>query len=178
MSSRVMFSSVIDELTDSIQRFAVIRNETAFESELDVLMGRMESASLDPLDKWEILQANYSKLKYLHETVNFYNLPSQGKFMISLEKFMDNIDRQNQYYLGHIDWDSRESEFKIEGKLIKRCLKSSLNRNDPINKLADVLKAYEILVCIVEDFRGEKCENILEPEFLDEFEPPKKRAKV
>jgi hypothetical protein len=89
---------------------------------------------------------------------------------------MEKIDTQTQFYLSKIDW-GMDSDFKLESRLIKKCLENSLNQNNPVDKLKYVLTAYEILVVIVEDLRGEKCETILDQRFLDEFQPPSKKQR-
>jgi len=171
------FSSVIDALTDSLCRFAIVQDHTSFESELDTIIGSMKKVDVNPDDKWEILQSNYSKLKYLQETINFYNVPTEGKFITSLAKFMESIDKQSDYYLREIFWDS-ETEFYDESQDIKCFLEISLLETDPVQKLSLVIKAYRILVSIVEDFRRETCQNLLDDEFLDEFAPKVKKARV
>jgi hypothetical protein len=174
----VKFSSVIDALTDSIQRFGVTRDENTFESQLNFIMSKMDKVVIEIEDKWDVLQSNYSKLKYLYELCSFYNMPTEGVFVRSLEFFCESMDKQTQDYLSQIDWDSQESDFRIEGRIIKKCMEKSLQRGNVYEKIADILKAYEILVCIVEDIRGEKYEYYVEPEFVKEFQPPQKRRKV
>ena len=175
--SKVRFSSVIDALTDRLQRFGVTQDENYLDIELDYIVNKMTCVKVEVDDKWDILQENYSKLKYLYELVNFYNMPTEGKFIKSLEKFMEKIDKQNQFYLREIDWDCDYIDFKIECSIIKKSIEKSLQRNNVFKKLADVLKAYEILVCVVEDIRGEQCEVFVEPEWLEHFERPLKRSK-
>lgn len=172
------FSSVIDALTDSIQRFVVIQDTNRFDSELNFIVDKMSGVKVETDDKWEILQANYSRLKYLHECVNHYNLPTEGTFVSSLHRFMENIDKQTLFYLQKVDWYDRGSEFYIEACVIKNCLESSIAQLDVFKKLENVLKGYEILVCIVEDIRDEKRDTILDEEFLNEFEPRKKKQRV
>ena len=88
------------------------------------------------------------------------------------------MDVQTEAYLQDIHWDSPESDFTIEGSIIKKCLEKSLKQTNVYDKLGDVLKAYDILVTIVEDFRCEKYEYHLDSEFIEEFEPRKKRTKL
>jgi hypothetical protein len=178
MNPGVRFSSVIDALTDSIQRFGVQRNEDVLESELNYLVNIFDKVGIETTDKWEVLQDNYSKLIYLKELVNFYDMPGEGIFVTSLKKFCESMDHQTRVYLQDIDWDSRESDFRIEGGIIKKCLQKSLERENVYDKLDDVIKAYKILVTVIEDFRGEKCEYHIEPEFIEEFYQPKKRTKI
>jgi hypothetical protein len=55
-------------------------------------------------------------------------------------------------------------------------MEKSVNEQNPIEKLIHMYKAYEILVYIVEDIRGEKCETT-DTECNFEFEKPSKRIK-
>ena len=178
MNQGIRFSSVIDALTDSIQRFGVKRDEQSLDSELNCLSNIFDKVDIETTDKWEVLQDNYSKLIYLKQLVNFYNMPTEGVFITSLKKFCENMDVQTEAYLQDIDWDSPESDFTIEGVIIKKCLEKSLKQTNVYDKLDNVLKAYDILVTIIEDFRCEKYEYHLDSEFIEEFEPRKKRAKI
>lgn len=172
----MIFSSVIDELTTVIQRFVIIQNETRFESELSFICSKMESVEFEKDEKWEILQNNYSKLKYLYEVVNFYYLPNDGKFIKTLNLFMEKVDIQTKYYIKTINWKS-DSDYKEDADLIKEFMEKSVNEQNPIEKLIHMYKAYKILVSVVEDIRGEKCETTVEPEFEFTFEQPSKRVK-
>ena len=169
---------LIDALTSIVQRFGVTQNEKYLDCELDYIVNKMASVKIEVNDSWHTLKSNYSKLQYLYELICFYNTPTDGKFIKAVEIFICSLDKQNQFYLEKIDWDSEDSGFKIEGKLVKRCLKNSLEKRDPANKLSAVLKAYEILTCIVEDIRGEKYEYFVESAFIEQFEQPTKRRKT
>ena len=173
-----MMNNVIDALIDSIQQFGITRDENNFESQLNYIMLKMDTVTIEIEDNWGILQANYSNLKYIYELCNFYKMPTEGVFIRSLEKFCDNIDKQTQDYLSQIDWDSQESDFMIEGKIIRKYMEKSLQRKNVYEKITDILKAYEILVCIVEDIRGEKYEYSIEPDFIEQFQQPQKRKKL
>ena len=92
--------------------------------------------------------------------------------------FMEFIDTRTQYYLSNIDWDIYDgAELKDKINEIKKHFYDSLNENDPLIKLDIVLSGYYILVEIVEEYRKEKCEKMLDDDFLEIFEPEKKRQK-
>jgi len=179
MKGRNLLPSIIDSLVDSVQRFGFSLNEKKLDSELDLLMLRMDNVQVDmeSEEEWEDLQSNYSKLKYLYELINFYNLPTEGKFINSLEKFMEKIDKKTQHYLREIDWTDSHPELRTRSMMIKDLFEESLSLNDPVLKLKSVLNAYHIFVPIVEEIRDEKHESIIETEFFDEFEPSIKRRK-
>jgi hypothetical protein len=90
---------------------------------------------------------------------------------------MDSIDKKTIYYLQEINWYASEPDFLEDSMKIRGYFEESLNENDPIKRLNSVVKGYKILVAIVEDMRNEKCEAELDPSFLDEFAPPRKRSK-
>jgi hypothetical protein len=90
---------------------------------------------------------------------------------------MESIDKQSDYYLREIFWD-HETEFYEESQDIKCFLEISLLETDPVQKLSLVIKAYRILVSIVEDFRRETCQNLLDDDFLDEFAPKVKKSRI
>ena len=111
--------------------------------------------------EWDCLVENYSKLKYL-ESID-YELIGSIKLMDSLRRFMEQIDKVSQHYLREILWE----EYLLE---IKKYLSDSLNYNNPITKLKYVVKAYELLVPIVEEIREQKCvQQIDDDEFIQTF---------
>jgi len=172
---------IVDALTMSICKFGISQNQEQFDDDIDCLMSKMNQVELSPDDvdqQWELLKSNYSKLKYLSELINFYHLPTEGKFSDSLKVFMESIDKKTQIYLKEIDWFNCEPEFKQESAAIKTFLDDSLNQNDPVLKLSSVVKAYEVLVPIIEDMRNEEpCITEIEPSFIELFEQPHKKTK-
>jgi len=111
--------------------------------------------------EWDCLVENYSKLKYL-DSID-YELIGSIKLMDSLRRFMEQIDKVSQHYLREILWE----EYLLE---IKKYLSDSLNYNNPIIKLKCVVKAYELLVPVVEEIREQKCvQQIEDDEFIQTF---------
>jgi hypothetical protein len=111
--------------------------------------------------EWDCLVENYSKLKYL-DSID-YELIGSTKLMDSLRRFMEQIDKVSQHYLREILWE----EYLLE---IKKYLSDSLNHNNPMTKLKCVVKAYELLVPVVEEIREQKCvQQIDDDEFIQTF---------
>lgn len=111
--------------------------------------------------EWDCLVENYSKLKYL-DSID-YELIGSTKLMDSLRRFMEQIDKVSQHYLREILWE----EYLLE---IKKYLSDSLNHNNPMTKLKYVVKAYELLVPVVEEIREQKCVQYIEDdEFIQTF---------
>ena len=169
---------VIDSLCKSIESFGINKIPEQFDNDLDLLMDKMQNIEIyDPTEQWKLLQNNYSRLKYLYEIINFYNIKIEGKFESSIGKFMILIDNQTQTYLKEIDWYEVDTNFKAQALMVCNTLEESLNKNNPVSKLNDVLKAYKILINIVEGIRDEKYQESLDPEFVDDFEQFKKRQR-
>lgn len=172
----------IDDLSDIIKNFGITKNKNKFEDDLENIMLKLDNVQIekDSDEEWESLQSNYSKIKYLYETINFYNIPLESKFINSLKKFMEIIDQQTLYYLNQINFDNPDPDLlaDTECAIIKESMERSINENDPIKKLNYIMKAYHVLVDIVEEIRGETIQRTLEPTFLVEFQPPAKRAKI
>jgi len=117
---------------------------------IDEIITGLHSVKINPTDPWEILQENYSKLKYFNEncfTPKFY-------------EFMDSVDNHTIKYLNEIDFNDSSSGYKIECYVLKRLFEQSLNEIDILIKFQIVLKAYEILIVIVEEIRNEKFREI------------------
>lgn len=136
-------------LIKSIENFAISQNEQTFDSCLDEIIFRVNGLyTVDAEFEWTSLQENYSKIKYLSELLNFYNITQTKKLVQLIGIFMESIDRISQMYLREINWDDNPI---IQGYLIE-----SLNAHNPLHKLGSVFKAYEILVPIIEGYRNEK----------------------
>ena len=111
--------------------------------------------------EWDCLVDNYSKLKYL-ETIH-YEILINDTLIKSLTRFMEQMDKVSQHYLKEILWE----KWLIP---IKKNLSNSLNNNDPIVKLNYLVKAYDLLVPVVEDIREQKCvQQIEDDEFIQTF---------
>ena len=94
-------------------------------------------------------------------------LKSSVNLLKSLSRFMEQIDKVTQYYLKMIDWNT-------ESKIIEEFLLKSLNFNDPFQKLDYIIKAYDILIPIIEDYNKEKhIQKIDDPEFFKTFKKRK-----
>jgi hypothetical protein len=133
---------------------------------IDEIIDKLDNLSTyDSNYEWELLVSNYSKMKYLKKMED--ELKSSVNLLKSLSRFMEQIDKVTQYYLKMIDWNT-------ESKIIEDFLLKSLNFNDPFQKMDYVIKAYDILIPIIEDYNKEKhIEQIDDPEFLKIFKKRK-----
>jgi hypothetical protein len=158
----------MESLITVIQNFGITQDEKYLDNSLDVLIKNFSTLSNnDADDEWGTLKSNYSKLKYLNELINFYHIPDLTKFKITLGKFMESIDILTQKYLRNITWDGEENE--IEETILKY-LEESLNSYDPILKMSKIIKAYSMLVPIIEIMRNEKWRYTIDDrEFLNKF---------
>ena len=161
----------MNDLIKSIKNFSVTDNEEEFESSLDSVINKFQNLETEQNCEWSLLKSNYSKLRYLNHTLekSNLNLKTNNKFLFSLSRFMDYIDKITQIYLQNVNWENQD-EFSIESKNIYKNLTNSLNTGDSIEKMKEVLFAYSILIPIIEDIHGEKYNEIIDDEdFLQEF---------
>ena len=165
---------ILESLTHTLRRFAISQDESRFDNELDLIMKKMNTVDLeDTEENWKSFQKNYAKIRYLFQVINNSTVNLTPLFYVSLEKFMETVDKQTQYYLQRILWDPESNDESV----IKNLFQDSLNENDPVKKLNSIVAAYTILVPIVENIRNEKCNGDFETSFLDDFQPVAKRQK-
>ena len=160
----------MDSLIKSIKKFSITNDRDEFESSLDSVIDKMESLKTENLE-WDLLKLNYSKLRYLNHTLekSNLNLESNKKFLFSLSRFMEYIDKTTQYYLQKVDWESQD-ECPDKAKNIYNHFVTSLNENDSIKKMKEILTAYSLLVPIIEEMNKDKYIEIIDDEdFLHEF---------
>ena len=139
-----------------------------FDDGIDTLISNLQlNDSSD--QEWETLSENYSKLKHIHRLINYFKVNNTEKFKKYLNVFLEEIDKTNQYYLRELDWES-ELSFLNKMMEIKNMLEVSLNMNDPYEKLEFIIKAYFMLLPIIEYYRKDKfVENITDIQFLNNF---------
>jgi hypothetical protein len=154
----------MDLLIESIHRFAITQNENYFDNCLDEIITRVNGLSTSDADfEWYNLRENFSKVKYLNELLNFYNISENRKLIYLLDLFMETIDHTTRHYLREINWDSQP--------VIETFLINSLNAGDPLQKLQEITKAYQLLVPIIENLRNETAQiEITDQEFLKNFD--------
>jgi len=160
----------MDSLLKKLAVFNITRDEEQFDSDIDDIINSLNSNLLEDHDyQWNRLCENFSKLKYLDDIIKNYYIPESDKFLIALDRFMASIEKMNIVYLKEIDWHQNEHPDCLE---IKRLLDISVNENDPLSKLNFCVKAYTLLVPIIEIIRNEKRKEIEETEkikFAEEF---------
>jgi hypothetical protein len=94
---------------------------------------------------------NYSKLKYLKQLFDSLDNFNESIFYKPLKLFMEKIDSVNDYYLTNINLDPGfydNSDIKPLVTIISKKLRDSLIIKDPLEKLNDILIAYESIVKI------------------------------
>ena len=131
-------------------------------SPIDSVINDMKIIKINPQDPWEILQENYSKLKY----VSTFSLTSYTQ---KLSEFMESIDKHTVQYLREIDFYDPGSDYRIESYVIRELLENSLNQHDYVKKIEIILKAYEILILVVEQIRNQRYTEIVDMDFVQLF---------
>ena len=154
----------MDYLIQSIQNFAITQNEQRFDDCLDQIISKIGSLYTQDADfEWETLKQNFSKIKYLNELLNFYNINYTKRFIYLIGVFMESVDSTTKVYLREINWVDYPD---IEGYLLE-----SLNSQNPLQKLGAVTKAYDLLIPIIEKMRNEYIvPKVNDPIFLKTFD--------
>jgi hypothetical protein len=159
----------MDDLINCLSRINV-NDIQSFDNSLDCIIDKMNSTTIEKNDaEWDILSSNYSKLLYIRELI--INTPNTEKFIRTMRLFLEKIDKINYYYLTEINWDhvyNDDTDYKCSE--IKLLLEKSLYIPDIYDKLDLILRSYKILIPIVEYYRNEKYNNIIDDEdFLEQF---------
>jgi len=165
----------MDDLINSLEKFAISKNEQIFQDSLNDIINKMNNSKIthNSDKEWVDLTSNYCKLKYLKDLIkSFKTLPDF--FMSPFKVFMESIDSINQYYLREIDWHHSDHDIQEDSLQIQNYLEESISTDDPFYKLNNVLSAYSILIPIIEDIRREKYnESISDTYFLKTFKKRK-----
>jgi hypothetical protein len=166
-------------LIEKLHTFSITQDSKKFNESVDYLLTiEFEKASIQEVDpdiQWTLLKRNYSNLKYINELLNHYNYNLNINFYNLLDKFLQGIDKTTQEYLQEITWDD-DYELITSLETIQLKFRNSLNENDFDKKIKLVLDGYSLLIPIVEDFRREKCEEVIDQDFRNLFSP--KRLKM
>ena len=139
----------MDYLIQAIGNFSITEDEDKFTKTLDAIIDNFDKVALSNQNNdWETLKSNYSKLRYLQETINFYYIKETERFFECVEKFMKDIDTQTREYLK--DMYSIREEDRVDFEQIEQFFNESLFEKDIVTRIGLVIKGYQILVPIVE----------------------------
>ena len=154
----------MDELVITLEKFTVTNNKQELEDNLDYVIKQFgKQADLNETDNWVDLKSNFSKIKYIHSIVKNNTFGYQNLY-VAINLFMKEIDNQNKIYLTQIDWDDNEVH------LIKENLEKSLGNYSSIEKIEYVIKAYSLLIPIIEVMRNDRyIEVIDDKDFLKRY---------
>jgi len=171
----VLNRKIMEELLECLAKFAVSDQSKesfiSFDNSLDDVINKFENLNeTDPNEEWDILKTNFSKLRFIDDTLENAEIINYPKFLESLKKFMEQIDKTTQKYIEKIDWSDQGPELQSDANIIFDNFEKSLNINDPIKKLKIVLNAYTIFIPIVEKIRKERHRDFIDDEdFLNNF---------
>jgi hypothetical protein len=166
----------MDSLLHVLNSFTI--SETKTESEFDDLISNMENLdTYDPDEEWDVITANYSKLRYIDHLIELYDFPETKLFVSLLTKVLDSIDKKNQYYLCNLSWENED--YSEECAKVETLFEQSLNQNNPFLKIKYILDAYKIFIPIIEYYRNEKYVDCVDDtEFIKTIENINKRRKI
>jgi len=144
----------MDKLIKSIQSI------TFKESNVDELIKSIEKITMLGKRKREIeyqeLKSNYSKLVKINKFLESINNSEKKILKNELEEFLTYLDRKTMVYLTEINWEIGDPDIISEYQNIAYLFGSSLNLNDPYQKLSIILEAYSKIINIIDDFGNDK----------------------
>ena len=132
--------------------------------------------------EWEYLKNNYLKLRYINTVIkDNMMLEYDKKYTDALNHFLKQIDRRTRLYMEKIHWDEPDSYYYDRAVLIQDKFHKALKMEAfPVKKMKAFLKAYSLLVDVVEECRDESIDDyeIDDDDFLNTFKPPLKKQKI
>ena len=166
----------MDYIIDRLHAFAITKDTGKFNNFVDNFLRVDHSQIVEKEITWDLLKKNYSNLKYIHELLNHYDYSFNDNFYILLNKFVENIYVTTRTYLRSLTWDDSDTELTDSFSYIEKRLRKSIKIDDFNKKIKQIIKAYNTLVPILEDFLKEKYQFHVEEEFRNMFSP--KRLKM
>ena len=124
--------------------------------------------------EWEHLSKNYAKLIYIKHLIIKHN-PNHPEFFNCLSNFINGLDSMAQHYIKEMTWynDPDLEEYYEDSQMIRHCLEMALETSDILSKMHYLIEAYSTLVPIIEEFRRERADLDVEPEFKQSFKKRK-----
>jgi hypothetical protein len=154
------------------------------QSDVDDLIEKIENTKLfDPNEEWKNIQSNYSKLKYLQTVIINTDKNIFDRFFLEpFRKFLEKIDSINRYYFDNVSFNVDDyndncgftkydiGSIRLKIQVISSHLKISLDMDTPdIHKLNYILIAYQNIIELIEDYRGECFIDLLDYDFINNF---------
>ena len=84
----------IDSILNILENLAIVDD---YDIDLENLINKFTNLYDNSNMEWEKLSENYSKLKYISQLIDFYQIPNKLKFEEVLKIFFIEIDKINQY---------------------------------------------------------------------------------
>jgi hypothetical protein len=113
------------------------------------------------------LELNYERLKFLESMED--DLKDSPELVQSLTKFLNKIDKINEYYLKNILWQKTECKIHEQALHIRDLLKQTLEIPEPFLKLRYINDAYYLLIECVEELSEIKCTTTIDEKFVNKF---------
>jgi hypothetical protein len=162
----------MDDLIKSIKECKLSQKDLNL---LDLLE---EIEKIEPKQNKELeeFRRNYYKLKYLDDLFrNNVTLEYDQKYLQALTNYLFVVDKKTTQYLVEINWECAPDCF-YDSTRIKTLLKKSLKiETRPVKKLQTLMRAYKIIITFLEEKDFPKQNQIDDDDFLDIFQPSKKR---
>ena len=127
----------MDSLIYLLERFVIYEHE--FDKHLGIIFQSRcvrNPPNILTQNPWNLLQENYSKLKYLDELINFYNIPNIITFAHCLGVVLLHFDTLNKFYIEELNCSQQEYIL----------LQNSFTEKDQYKKLKMIVYTYRSLI--------------------------------
>ena len=168
----------MDLLIKSLEDFSLdLITKQEFDDSIESVLEKFNKIEIhDSQLEWECLKENLSKLKYLNNLIKI--LPLEGKFLKSVEKFMEKIDKTSIHYLSSVDWDNHEYSSYIQDNAptVREYLENAVNTNNMIHRIDYTTYALTVLINIIEKISSLRYDDIIDDQsFISEFSFKKRK---
>ena len=168
----------MDLLIKNLETFSI--NYQEFEDSLDSVLDKFNEIEIhDSQLEWESLKENLSKLKYIDNLIKKVNYKLEGKFLKSVKKFMETIDKNSIYYLRSIDWSNYEYSQYIQDNapVVKEYLENAINTDNMLYRIDYTIYALSVLINIIENITNLQYDDTIEDQsFISEFSIKKRKT--
>ena len=151
-----------------------------FDDSLDSVLDQFNKIEIhDSQLEWESLKENLSKLKYIDNLIKKVNYKLEGKFLKSVEKFMETIDKNSIYYLRSIDWTNYEYSGYIQDNapVVREYLENAIKTDNMLYRIDYTIYALSVLINIIENITTLEYNDVIEDQsFISEFSFKKRKT--
>jgi len=168
----------MDLLIKTLENVSLSKED--FDDSLDSVLDQFNQIEIhDSQLEWESLKENLSKLRYIDNLIKKVNYKLEGKFLKSVEKFMEKIDKNSIYYLRSIDWTNYEYSSYIQDNapVVREYLENAIKTDNILYRIDYTIYALSVLINIIENITNLQYDDIIDDQsFISEFSLKKRKT--